>query len=169
MSNEFDQLLENKNLTESSENVLTHHSEDSNGFVLKVKGHVIKSVEELPICPIIREVVNSSYEISRRATFVKDSILVEDVRRTSIKMPGSLVSGFDMGAKLVLVDHLIKVKGYCGELKAYYTLALDQRYIDDEMYIDMLEKCKKITLFADKMILCLKGNKIKQMMTKKLG
>ncbi|MFH1726785.1 MAG: four helix bundle protein [Pseudomonadota bacterium] len=169
MADECDELLKQCTDDEkNTENNLTQ-SDDSNGFVLKVKGHVIKSVEELPIYPIIRQVVNCSYEISRRPTFVKDTILVEDVRRVSIKMLGSLVSGFDMGSKEFLIDHLLIVKGFCGELKAYYTLAFDQRYIDDGMYLDMLEKCKKITQYADKIILCLKGNKIKQMMNKKIG
>jgi len=107
MSKECDELIKQSTSGEDEPEDAASQADDPNAFVLRVKGHVIKSVEELPIYPVIRQVVNCSYEISRRPTFVKDTILVEDVRRVSIKMLGSLVSGFDMGSKEFLIDHLV--------------------------------------------------------------
>ncbi|MFH1728827.1 MAG: four helix bundle protein [Pseudomonadota bacterium] len=139
------------------------------GFVLKIQGKKIENVEELSIYKMARKLANSIYSMTRRATFVKDEVLITRGRDTALSLLGDLVNGFDQGSKDNFIDLLWKIKGYCGQLKAFFALALDQRYIDDALYEEVVVNCKEISMTADKLIIALKGSMFKQIMTKKIG
>ena len=104
-----------------------------------------KRFEDLEIWQLARELVKMIYEISNRAPFSTDYGLKDQIRRSSVGVMNNISEGFESRTVKLFIDYLGRSKGSCGETRSVLYVALDQNYISETEFNDLLQQCAKIS------------------------
>lgn len=101
--------------------------------------------EELHVYQRARELTNRIYELTRDGAFARDFGLVDQIRRASVSIMSNIAEGFERGTNAEFVQFLYIAKGSCGEIRAQVSIAHDQKYISQEDYQDLTDRCRRIS------------------------
>lgn len=108
----------------------------------------IKRFEDLDTWQRARELTRLIYEISSSSNFAKDFGLRDQIRRSAVSILSNISEGFERGGNKEFLMFLSYAKGSCGELRSHMYVALDQEYINDEVFVSITDK----TIELSKMI-----------------
>lgn len=87
-----------------------------------------------------RELTRSVYVASRKGTFAKAFTLCDQIRRACISILSNIAEGYERGGNKEFRHFLSIAKGSTGEVKAQLYIALDQKYIDTEVFTQLSER-----------------------------
>ena len=108
----------------------------------------IKRFEDLDTWQRARELTRLIYEISSSSNFAKDFGLRDQIRRSAVSILSNISEGFERGGNKEFLMFLPYAKGSCGQLRYHMYVALDQEYINDEVFVSITDK----TIELSKMI-----------------
>jgi four helix bundle protein len=120
----------------------------------------VERFEQLDVYREARELTNRIYGMTKGIKFAKDFGLTDQIRRASVSVMSNIAEGFERGSTAEFVQFLFIAKGSSGELRSQLAVALDQQYIDEKVYSEVLDKCLKISSMISKFINYLKNSGI---------
>jgi four helix bundle protein len=100
---------------------------------------MITKLEELEVWQISRGFCKVIYNYTRQECFVKDFILVKQIRRSSGSIMDNIAEGFERGGMDEFIEFLGISKGTCGETRSQLYRAFDNGHIDNEQLSEGLE------------------------------
>ncbi len=121
----------------------------------------VESFEDLNVYKHTRDLTNKIYEITRQGSFSKDYGLVDQIRRASVSIMSNIAEGFERGTNTEFIQFLYVAKGSCGEVRAQLSIAFDQKYLDEIVYKNLTEQCRRIGGMLGNLIGYLKGSRYK--------
>jgi four helix bundle protein len=127
----------------------------------------IERFEDLTSWQKARELNRLVYRISKNAAFAKDFGLRDQIRRASISVMSNIAEGFERGGDKEFVQFLSNAKGSCGEVRAQLYAALDESYLTQEEFDELIELCVEVSRMISGMMTYLRrselrGNKFKE-------
>ena len=93
-----------------------------------------------------REFNKRIYLITESQNFKRDFDLLRQIRRASISISSNIAEGFESRTQALFIEFLGKARGSAGELRSQLFIALDRKYISEEMYrkaFTLTENCSK--------------------------
>lgn len=93
-----------------------------------------KSFEEIESWQKARELTREIYTISNQGAFAKDFGLRDQIRRASVSILSNIAEGFERDGNREFLQFLAVAKGSSGEVRAQLYVALDQDYIDKNIF-----------------------------------
>lgn len=90
--------------------------------------------EEIEAWQRARDLSGEIYRVSGKGAFAKDFGLRDQMRRASISMMSNIAEGFERSGSGEFVQFLAIAKGSAGEVRSHLYIALDQKYIDREIF-----------------------------------
>jgi len=113
-----------------------------------------------------RELTRLIYEISSRSNFARDFGLRDQIRRSVVSILSNISEGFERGGNKEFLMFLPYAKGSCGELRSHMYVALDQEYINGEVFSSIMDKILELSRMISGFMKYLqkspfKGNKFK--------
>jgi four helix bundle protein len=103
----------------------------------------IEKFEDIEAWRASRELSRLIYEASRREPFCRDFALTNQIRGASISVLSNIWEGFEPGGNKEFLQFLAVAKGSCGEVRAQLHAALDQNYIESEMFRKISDKASE--------------------------
>ncbi len=92
-----------------------------------------RRVEDIEAWQKARELTKMIYSVSGQGEFSRDFGLKDQIRRASVSIMSNLAEGFERDGNREFLQHLSIAKGSLGELRTQLIIALDQRYLSNEM------------------------------------
>jgi four helix bundle protein len=126
----------------------------------KAEGSKGKRFEELVVYQRARGLTKEVYTLTRRPAFAKDWGLVDQIRRAAVSIMSNIAEGFERGSNAEFVQFLYIAKGSCGEVRAQFTVAMDQGYITEAECERLSDTCRIISGMLSSFINYLKGAKL---------
>ena len=126
-----------------------------------VQSSRVESFEDLNVYNQARQLTNEIYTITKQGSFSKDYGLADQIRRASVSIMSNIAEGFERGTNTEFIQFLFIAKGSCGEVRAQLTIAFDQKYIDDDSYKGLVDRCRRISGMISNLITYLKGSRLK--------
>ena len=105
----------------------------------------IKKFEEIVSWKKARALANEVYEATSVGDFYRDFGLKDQVRRAPVSILSNIAEGFERGGDKEFLHFLSIAKGSCGELRAQFYIALDQRYISETEFNKLLGKAIEVS------------------------
>ena len=94
----------------------------------------IKRFEDLECWQDARELVKLIYEMTKRLEFSRDFVLVDQIRRASISSMSNIAEGFYRNSNKEFIRFLDISRSSAGETINHLYVALDQGYIDKDLF-----------------------------------
>ena len=94
--------------------------------------------EEMAAWQKARELTRRIYAVSATGRFRRDFGLVDQIRRASVSAMSNIAEGFERRGGREFAQFLSIAKGSLGEVKAQLYVALDQGYIDDSTFKELV-------------------------------
>lgn len=104
-----------------------------------------KSFEEIEVWQKARELTRRIYLASNRGAFAKDFGLKDQIRRAAVSVLSNIAEGYERGGTKEFVQFLSVAKGSAGEVRSQLYVALDQSYIDQKEFDELLAQVKQIS------------------------
>lgn len=101
----------------------------------------IEKFEELEVWKTSMDLCSDIYKLTNTELFSKDFGLKDQIRRSAISVPSNISEGFERDAKNQFIYFLTIAKGSCGELRTQLKIARILRYLKEEEYVIINEKC----------------------------
>ena len=73
----------------------------------------------------------------------------------------NIAEGFERGTNTEFIQFLFIAKGSCGEVRAQLGVALDQKYISEDVYRKLVDQCRRISGMLNNLIAYLKASRFK--------
>jgi four helix bundle protein len=105
----------------------------------------IKKFEEIVSWKKARALANEVYEATSVGDFCRDFGLKDQVRRAAVSILSNIAEGFERGGDKEFLHFLSIAKGSCGELRAQFYIALDQRYISETEFNKLVGKATEVS------------------------
>ena len=109
--------------------------------------------EDLHVWQDARTVVRRIYEVSKQRTFRRDFSLCDQIRRAATSTMSNVAEGFERGSRKEFIQFLNVAKGSNGEVRSQLYIALDQEYIDKELFSELrssiLALSRRLAKFID--------------------
>jgi four helix bundle protein len=96
-----------------------------------------KRFEEIESWKRARQLTNRVYELSGQGTFARDFALKDQVRRACVSIMSNIAEGHDRSGTGEFVQFLATAKASAAEVRCQLYVALDQGYIDDEVFEEL--------------------------------
>lgn len=106
----------------------------------------VERFEDLEVWNLARELTNLVYDFSAPGTFSRDFGLRDQMRRAAVSLMSDIAEGFESRTQALFIEFLGKARGSAGELRSQLFIALDRKYISEEMYrkaFTLTENCSK--------------------------
>ena len=116
----------------------------------------VKDFEDLIIYQKSRELAKKVYEITRFPEFKKDSRFVQQIHASAGSISENIAEGFERNGNKEFSNILYIAKGSCGELRSQLNRAFDVGFISDDVYKQMYEECKMLSVSIMRFIQSLK-------------
>ncbi|HZJ42507.1 MAG TPA: four helix bundle protein [Pyrinomonadaceae bacterium] len=97
-----------------------------------------KRFEEIESWKRARELTNKVYQVSKEGDFAKDFTLKDQVRRACISIMSNIAEGYDRSGTKEFVQFVATAKGSAGEVRCQLYIALDQGYIDENEFAQLV-------------------------------
>ncbi|MBR5698204.1 MAG: four helix bundle protein [Prevotella sp.] len=105
----------------------------------------VTDFEDLVIYQKSRELVKKVYGITRQGEFKFDSRFVQQIRSAAGSISDNIAEGFERQGTKEFKNFLYIAKGSCGEVRSQLNRAYDVGFINDEVYKQMYDECKKLS------------------------
>ena len=100
----------------------------------------IQRFEDMVSWQLVREVAKEVYVLTRTGAMAKDFGLVDQIRHSSGSVMDNIAEGFDRGSRGEFVQFLGCAKGSAGEVKTQLYRALDQNYLSETTFTNLIGK-----------------------------
>jgi len=126
----------------------------------------LKRFEDIDAWQKARVLTKAVYQVTSSGEFARDYGLRDQIRRAAVSIMSNIAEGFERGGDKEFQQFLSMAKGSCGEIRAQLYAAVDQAYISEVQFQDLVEKVTAISrLLAGLMkylqTSTLRGNKFK--------
>ena len=121
----------------------------------------LKCFEDLEVWQKSREFAKEIYAISRESHLSKDFILRDQIIRSAVSIISNIAEGFERGGTGEFIQFLSVAKGSAGELRAQLYIVLDQGYIDENKFKELIEMNTAISRMISRLIEYLRKSNIK--------
>jgi four helix bundle protein len=105
----------------------------------------VRSFEELHIFGEARQLVAQIWRATRSGNFARDSVLVNQIRRSTLSVVSNIAEGFERQSRPEFARFLVIAKGSCGEVRAQLLIAFDQNYLNEEQHKALSSKTRQIS------------------------
>jgi four helix bundle protein len=85
------------------------------------------------------------YKITGNARFSKDYGLRDQVQRAAVSIASNIAEGYERNSHKDFVRYLLIAKGSLSELRTQMEIALEIGHIDENVFEQIEDRCKKIT------------------------
>ena len=120
-----------------------------------------KSFEEIEAWQKARELTREIYAITHRDLFAKDFGLRDQIRRASVSILSNIAEGFERGGTNEFKQFLSIAKGSAGEVRCQLYVALDQHYIDSEIFNKLLARVTEVSKLIGGLMSYLRSTEIR--------
>lgn len=100
----------------------------------------IERFEDIEAWKIAREVSNLIYDFTALEPVCRDFAFCNQIRRATISILSNIAEGFEREGNREFVQFLSIAKGSCGEVRAQMYLAIDRKYVDEQMSQRIMQK-----------------------------
>lgn len=101
--------------------------------------------EELEVWKLSMELCTNIYELTNKDLFAKDYALKDQIRKSAISVPSNISEGFERDGKKQFIYFLIISKGSCGELRTQLKIANALKYVTEQDFNILNEKCISVS------------------------
>lgn len=115
--------------------------------------------EEIKSWQLAREVVREIYLLTQKSVFSKDYVLKDQIRRASISVMSNIAEGFERYSAKEFIQYLVIAKGSIAEVRSQIYIASDLKYISEEDFLSMKDKCESISRHLSNFISYLKQSR----------
>lgn len=84
-----------------------------------------------------RRLTVAVYRASRESAFARDFASRDQMRRASISITSNIAEGFKRNSAAAFLHFLSIAKGSAGEVRSQFYVALDERYIDEQVFDEL--------------------------------
>ncbi|MBL7739778.1 MAG: four helix bundle protein [Chitinophagaceae bacterium] len=113
----------------------------------------IRRFEDLEIWQRARELCKKVYSSVMKPPISKEYRLADQMKGSSGSVMDNIAEGFDRGSRLEFVNSLSIARGEAGELKSQLYRCLDNNFISQELFDELLQETdeliRKISSFID--------------------
>ena len=75
----------------------------------------------------------------------KDFSLRDQIRRSAVSIPSNIAEGYERQTNKEFIQFLFIAKGSCGELRTQIYLALEFKYLDEDLAKNLIDRTHKIS------------------------
>ena len=104
-----------------------------------------KTFEDIEAWQVSRELTRLVYDVTAQGTFARDFGLKDQIRKASVSIMSNIAEGFERNGTREFVQFLATAKGSAGEVRAQLYVALDQGYVDQSLFDDLIQLTIKIS------------------------
>ena len=97
-----------------------------------------QSFEDIEAWQKARTLTKTIYSLSQQGAFSKDFGLKDQIRRASVSIMSNIAEGFQRSGTGEFIQFLSIAKGSVGEVKSQLFVALDQQYIDQKGFDEVV-------------------------------
>jgi four helix bundle protein len=94
----------------------------------------IKKFEDIEAWQKARELAKTIYGATAAGRFARDFNLRDQIRRAVVSVLSNIAEGFERGGDKEFIQFIAMAKGSSAEVRAQLYVALDQGYIDQEIF-----------------------------------
>jgi len=105
-----------------------------------------------------RILTKSIYSVTNKISFSKDFGLKDQIRRAACSVMANIAEGFGCYSNLEFIRYLVISRRSCGELESHLYVALDQRYILQDEFDDLIKQSSKTAQLINGFIRYLRAN-----------
>ncbi|MFC1497847.1 four helix bundle protein [Verrucomicrobiota bacterium] len=106
-------------------------------------GSKIKRFEDLIAWQIARKVTNAVYALAKAPLVSRDYGFVDQIRRAAVSIMNNIAEGYERGSNKDFAKFLFISRSSAGEVRSMLYVALDQKYIDQKTFEELLQLCEK--------------------------
>ena len=121
----------------------------------------IKRFEDLEIWQDARQLCRIIFTITSAAPFCNDFKFRDQIRASGGSTMDNIAEGFDRGGNKEFHQFLSVVRGSAGEVRSQTYRAYDWKYIDEEVFNDLLERTDSLSRKTYNLMQHLKNSEIK--------
>lgn len=121
----------------------------------------IKRFQDIEAWQKGRELVNRIYTISGEGPFARDFALRDQMRRAAISIVSNIAEGFEREGTQEFIHFLSVAKGSAAEMEAQLYVALDQAYLSEESFQEVIEQVETVKKLLGGFMRYLKSTNIK--------
>ena len=121
----------------------------------------IERFEDIDSWNLAREVTRVIYRVSSDGRFAKDFALVNQIRRSAVSILSNIAEGFERNGDREFIQFLTIAKGSCGEARAQLYVALDQKYLEENEFLEIKNKLIDTSRMISGLINYLKQSELK--------
>jgi len=104
-----------------------------------------KRFEEIESWQLARELTNRIYQVTGDGPFAADFGLKDQIRRASVSVMANIAEGFERNGNREFIHFLSIAKGSVGEVRALLYVAIDQNYIEQTQFQELVDQCQTIS------------------------
>ncbi|MEJ7612400.1 four helix bundle protein [Fervidibacter sacchari] len=119
---------------------------------------IAKRFEDLGVWQEARELVRQVYELTATPPFRRDTVLIDQMRKAALSIMANIAEGFGRKTNRDFARFLAQARGSASELQSHLYVALDQRYIGEDRFSALYEKCDHISRMLHRLITYLHAN-----------
>ncbi|MCF7916957.1 MAG: four helix bundle protein [Candidatus Omnitrophica bacterium] len=103
----------------------------------------IEKFEDIQSWQEAKELTNLVYEICKKSIFSKDFGLRDQIQRASVSIMANIAEGFDSQSDIEFIRFLNYSRRSASEVQSHLYVALEQKYINNDDFYKMYNKCKE--------------------------
>jgi len=120
----------------------------------------IMRFEEVKAWQEARKLVNLVYDaIDSNTSFKKDFRLASQIQGAAVSSMANIAEGFARRSNKEFIQYLFISKSSAAEVQSHLYVALDQEYLDQDMFKKIYDKAEEVSKLDSGFIKYLKGNK----------
>ncbi len=104
----------------------------------------IERFEDIVSWQRARELTREIYGCSKVGAFARDFGLRDQIQRASVSTMANIAEGFERGGDKEFIQFLSTSKGSCGEVRSHLYVALDQKYVSQQVFADLYSKADEV-------------------------
>lgn len=125
-----------------------------------------ENFESLPVWQDSIELCDLIYNATENEHFfkdfaLKDFALKDQIRRAVISISSNIAEGYERDSMRQRIYFLLIAKGSCGEVRSQLEIAKRRNYINEELSVELIEKCFSVSKQLKGFMNYLEGRKIK--------
>lgn len=104
-----------------------------------------KTFEEMPVWQDARNLARLIYALTDADDFRRDFGLKDQIRRSAVSIMSNISEGYERTTKKEFAMFLGYAKGSAGELRSQLYVAVDQKYISEDQFIEAYRRVTEIS------------------------
>ena len=105
----------------------------------------LERFEDIDAWQRARELVKAVYQVTSTGEFARDFGLRDQIRRAAVSVLSNIAEGFERDGNKEFLQFLSFAKGSCGEVRAQLYVALDQSYLSEPQFQELMEETMTVS------------------------